>query len=106
MKVLLLNQFFWPDAAPTGELLADVAGRLVEDGCSVSVVCGRNPQPEGGCSEMPGVRVLRSPTFPFGRGIAARMLSYASFLSSAVWRTVFLERPDVIVTLTTPPLLA
>src|SRR3989442_15483404 len=102
MRVLLINQFFWPDNAPTAELLADVAGRLVEDGCSVSVVCGGNDRP-GGLSY---VRVLRVPAFRFGRGIVTRLLSYASFFLAALWHSLIRERPDVVVTLTTPPLLA
>ena len=102
MKVLLLNQFFSPDAAPTGQLLADLAQRLIEDGCTVSVVCGRNSQTR---TEMPGVLVVRAPVFPFGRGMVARFLSYGSFLLAALWESL-LQQPDLVLTMTTPPLLS
>src|SRR5438874_7814761 len=106
MRVLLINQFFWPDTAPTAELLADVAERLVEEGCGVSVVCGRNSVDADGGSDIPGVRVLRAPVFPFGRGKVTRLLSYVSFFLAALWHSLIRERPDLVVTLTTPPLLA
>src|SRR4051812_34387016 len=103
MRVLLINQFFRPDAAPTAELLADVAERLVAEGCSVSVVCGRNSKDADGGGEIPGVEVRRAPVFPFGRGRLTRLLSYASFFQAALWHSLIRERPDVVVTLTTPP---
>lgn len=35
-----------------------------------------------------------------------RLLSYGSFLASAVWTSYRIERPDIVVTLTTPPLIS
>jgi colanic acid biosynthesis glycosyl transferase WcaI len=106
MRVLLLNQFFWPDAARTGELLADVARRLVEDGCDVTVLCGRSPYVKSQRAEMEGVRVLRTPVLPFKRGLFARLASYGSYLMLALWHSLRLPRPDVVISLTTPPFLS
>jgi putative colanic acid biosynthesis glycosyltransferase WcaI len=106
MRILLLNQFFWPDAARTGELLADLAQRLVDDGCSVTVVCGRSPYVQTRQTEMASVQVLRAPVLPFRKGISARVLSYFSYLLLALWHSFRQARPDIVVTLTTPPLLS
>ena len=36
MRVLLINQFFWPDMAATAQLLADLAEDLAADGWQVT----------------------------------------------------------------------
>ena len=41
MQVLAINQFFWPDTAATGELLADVARQIDPDIHTVTVLCTR-----------------------------------------------------------------
>jgi len=105
MRVLLMNQFFPPDAAPTGELLADVAERLAEEGWEVRVVCGRSAYAADDRREVTQVRVARAAALPFGRGPAARVLSYGSFLASALWRGLTDPRPDAVLTMTTPPML-
>jgi len=111
MKILLLNQFFWPDAAPTGELLADLARELAHGGWEVTVLCGssayageRDKLPE--ILEIPGVLVRRASVPAFGRGIIPRMLSYGSYLAVAAGHCLFRSRPDVVVTMTTPPFLS
>ncbi|HVX66137.1 MAG TPA: glycosyltransferase family 4 protein [Bryobacteraceae bacterium] len=109
MNVLLLNQFFAPDAAPTGQLLADVADEVARRGHSVTVICARSSysgaQTADPRAALPGLRVLRTPATRFRRGTAGRLLAYASFYWGALWRALAAPRPDVIVTLTTPPLL-
>lgn len=87
MKVLLLNQFFAPDPAPTGQLLADVASHLAAEGHQVTVVCTRRPS-----------YANRSPHH------ALRLASWLAFYASAAWRSLR-ARPDLVLTLTTPPLL-
>jgi glycosyltransferase involved in cell wall biosynthesis len=87
LKVLLLNQFFHPDPAPTGQLLADVATHLSAEGHEVVVVCTRRP-----------AYAKRSPHH------AHRLASWLSFYLGAAWRSLR-ARPDLVLTLTTPPLL-
>ncbi len=36
MRVLLINQFFWPDMAATAQLLVDLAEDLAADGWQVT----------------------------------------------------------------------
>lgn len=102
-RILLLNQFFWPDGAPTGLLLADVAKTLVERGCDVTVVCGRSSYAEGRQGDPPPVKILYMPTMPYDRTSAGRLLSWVSFLGWAGMRCTFSRRFDLIVSLTSPP---
>jgi hypothetical protein len=43
-RVLLINQFFWPDTAATAQLLADLAEDLAEDGWQVTALAGSRPR--------------------------------------------------------------
>ena len=107
MRVLLLNQFFWPDSSATSQLLTDLARSLADQGHDVTAISsgaggyGITDTPAGA----PAVRSLRVKALPFGRGTIGRLLSYATFYTTAAWRGVRLPRQDVVLTLTTPPLL-
>jgi colanic acid biosynthesis glycosyl transferase WcaI len=107
MRILLLNQFFWPDSAATSQLLTDLARELADRGHEVVAVCGGSSYAaENSGTGLPGIEILRTPTFKFARGTAARLVSYASFLASALWAGLGGKRPDLVLTLTTPPLLS
>ncbi len=105
MKLLLINQFFWPDSAATAQLLTDVARSLSAKGAEVTVLCGRPDYGAVDESPAPPVRILRCGPAAFSRSKLQRISSYASFLMSAIWKAFRSERADVVVTLTTPPLL-
>jgi glycosyltransferase involved in cell wall biosynthesis len=112
MRFLLLNQFFAPDLAPTGQLLNDVVRQIAALGHEADVICARaayNGAPGGQRQDelaQHRVRILRTPCLPFGHGRAARLLSYASFYLGALWLSVVASDCDAVVTLTTPPLLS
>jgi glycosyltransferase involved in cell wall biosynthesis len=91
MKILLLNQFFWPDSAPTAQLLGDVARDFAEQGHQVTVICGS------------GSYVRSSPT---QTGKAAKLLSYVTFYLRALFHSLLRSRPDIMLCLTTPPFLS
>lgn len=103
MKILFLNQHYGPTAPATGVLLYQLAGRLAERH-AVTVVAGR----DGGGDEPGGaVRVVRVKALGIGdKSPLRRVLHYASYFALAAWRGWRLERPDLIVTFSTPPLLA
>ena len=46
MRILLLNQIFYPDSAATSQFLTDLARHLDSEGHSVRVICGRSPYAE------------------------------------------------------------
>ena len=106
MRILLLNQFFYPDSAATSQLLTDLARNLASGGHSVRVICGRSSYAEPDSQNPPAVDIIRIPDLPFGRGLLARTFSYASFLAGALCRGLLSPRPDLILTLTTPPALS
>ena len=106
MNILLLNQFFWPDGAATSQLLTDLAIRLEEHGHVVTVICGSSSYADAGASPAPKVRIIRTLNLSFARGTLHRLLSYLTFYAGAVWHGFRVPRPDLVVTLTTPPLLS
>jgi len=105
-RVLLMNQFFPPDLAPTGQLLGDLARHLAEQGHHVRVICARGAYAAEHSGEVPAVEIVRVRTIPFSRGFLGRLLSYASYMFGAIWHAFRFPKPDIIVTLTTPPLLS
>jgi glycosyltransferase involved in cell wall biosynthesis len=106
MRILLINQFFWPDSAATSQLLTDLARSLARRGHQVNVICGNGSYAETDPSDAPPATVTRVRSLPFGRNPIIRILSYASFVGTAAWRGLRSKRPDVVITLTTPPLVS
>jgi colanic acid biosynthesis glycosyl transferase WcaI len=111
MKILLLNQFFPPDLAPTGQMAADLAEDLVAAGHSVSVLASRGSYLGGerqpARSTWKRVEVLRSAATSLGKKtMAHRALDYASFYASAGLALSRMASHDVVVAMTTPPLIA
>lgn len=106
MRILLLNQFFWPDAAATSQLLTDLARELVREGHEVTAIAAQGGYALAADENAPAVRRIYVKSLPFGRGVLGRVLSYASFYVTAAWKALTMSRQDVVLTLTTPPLLS
>ena len=112
MRILLINQFYKPDTAATGQLLADVAEELAAHGHEVHVICSRHRY-DGSKSDpaavetAEGLAVHRVFTTRFSRKtLLGRAIDYLSFYVSATWRALVLPKPDVCVSLTTPPFIS
>jgi glycosyltransferase involved in cell wall biosynthesis len=107
MRILLLNQFFWPDSAATSQFLTDLARELSERGHEVYAISaeGGSYAPED-LSDRPSVHIQRVRTTRFVHGSIGRVLSYGSFFLSCLMRGLAVELPDLVITLTTPPLLS
>ncbi len=108
MRILIANQFFWPEVAATGQYLCDLAVHLSAEGHDVTVICSGGSYAEAGrdAGDPPPVRILRVPGLPYRRGALARFISYLTFFAGALWCEFRVPRPDLVVTMTTPPLLA
>jgi glycosyltransferase involved in cell wall biosynthesis len=106
MRILFLNQFFWPDTAATGQLLSDVAEHLAASGESVGVICGSANYGGFNSSPRPRVAITRLNDAKLARRVAGRMGTYLSFLAGSLWHGLCGPKPDLVVTLTTPPLLS
>jgi glycosyltransferase involved in cell wall biosynthesis len=106
VQVLLINQFFWPDTAATGQLLTDVAREIDPDIHTVTVLCGRSVYGEVDVTSAPPVKIVQCGGVVFSRAKIGRVVSYASFFARAVMRGVLGSSPALVVTLTTPPLIS
>src|SRR5437660_3542273 len=106
MQVLAINQFFWPDTAATGELLADVARQIDPDIHTVTVLCGESLYGAVNAVSPPPVKIVQCGCVAFSRGRIGRVLSYGSFFAGAALRGLCGSKPTLVVTLTTPPLIS
>jgi glycosyltransferase involved in cell wall biosynthesis len=107
LKILFINQFYWPDAAATGQFLDDLVRHLAALGHDVTVICSGNRYADTvPIGQVPPARIIRVRGIPFARSVAARGLSYLSFFAGAFWQALRAPRHDLIVTMTTPPLLS
>ena len=112
MKFLLLNQAFYPDVVSTAQHLGDLAAALAEKGHEVTVITGRraydNPDKLFSARETwRGVRIFRVFSSRFGKKAKwRRAADFASFVASGCARIAFLPRHDIVVALTTPPLIS
>jgi glycosyltransferase involved in cell wall biosynthesis len=110
-RLLFINQYYWPDHASTAQHLADLAESLAEEGYECHVLCGQGRYKPG--SPRPparevhnGVHVHRVPATSLGRrSTLARMTDYLSFYARALGVALAMPRFDVVVTLTTPPII-
>lgn len=110
-KVLLINQFFYPDVAPTGQFATDLAEDLVRRGLEVSVLCSRRRY--GGVGSLAwretyqGIQIYRTGSTRYGRRrTLGRALDYFSFYLTAGVKALVLPRYDLVICLSTPPLIA
>jgi colanic acid biosynthesis glycosyl transferase WcaI len=112
LKILLLNQTFYPDVVSTAQHLSDLASSLVERGHQVTVITGRRAYDEpkrifAARETWRGVHIIRVFSTRFGKAAKwRRAADFASFIFSCCFRLLFLSRQDVVVALTTPPLIS
>jgi colanic acid biosynthesis glycosyl transferase WcaI len=110
LRLLILNQFFYPDHSATSQLMTDLAESLAACGDEVTVVAGRGLYNGGGgldrCEEYRGVRVERAWATGFGKSsVAGRLCDYLTFYVGAAVKLFSLPRHEVVMALTTPPLI-
>ncbi len=113
MKILLLNGHYWPDlSAATAQMLTGLGEELARQGHEVRVICGQRKYDEPSVlfpkrEVRNGVHITRIWNSSFGKGAKwKRAVDFATWLASAELALCREPRPDVVVTLTTPPLLS
>lgn len=111
MKILFLNQAFYPDVVSSAQHSADLAACLAAEGHEVHVVASERAY-DGGGTTFPrqevwkNIQIERIPSGTFGKGAAwRRVLDFFIFLTCLTWRLIWLPRFDVVVAFTTPPLI-
>lgn len=114
LRVVILNQYYWPDVASTGHLLHELAGDLAGRGVEVSVVTARPSygpretwQPVKLRDRSGGVDVTRMITTRFRKdNILGRILNSITFLAPLTLRVLFRRRRgEVFLYTTNPPYL-
>jgi len=110
-RLLFVNQYAFPDEAATAQLLADLVDTCRRAGAECRVVCSdrsyanaarRYPHEE----VLNGVRYSRAAATGFGRSSRlGRVIDYATFLLGAMGRLLSGHRPDVVLGMSTPPIL-
>lgn len=91
--------------------MTDLAESLVGRGFEVTALSGRGRYNGGGRlaprESYGGVRVERAWATSFGKGsVAGRLADYLTFYLGAAWKLLTLRRHDVVMALTTPPLIS
>jgi glycosyltransferase involved in cell wall biosynthesis len=118
MHVAFFNRSFYPETAATSQFLTELCEALVKQhGCRVSVVAGVPLLSSNGQSDRrhgaiivrenyAGIEILRAQgtRFPKTRFIG-RFSNYVSYFLSACYAGLRLNRPDVVVALTDPPII-
>jgi len=112
MRILLLNQAFYPDVVSSGQHLTDLAVSLAQLGHDVTVIAAASgyddPSRRFRRREIwQGINVVRIPAARLGKAKRwRRALNFASFLASCSVRLLTLGSFDVIVAMTSPPLIS
>jgi colanic acid biosynthesis glycosyl transferase WcaI len=107
-RLLVLNQYYWPGVEATAQLLTELCEALAED-MEVRVVTGilHGHEDEPRDLVHNGVRIIRVPSTSFERSrLAARASNYITYLGNALLRSLRGLRPDVVVCMTDPPIIA
>ena len=108
----MLNQAFYPDSVSTGQHLSELAVALAERGHQVTVITGRRAYDDPEIifpdrETWRGIQIFRVYSTRFGKAAKwRRAADFASFILSCCARLMRLPRQDVVVALTTPPLIS
>ncbi len=111
MRVLLINQTFYPDHAATAQHAHDLARDLVAAGHEVMVIASRSAYGSRGAAlprreTVDGVEVHRVGVSFFGKAsLLLRLIDFLVFYVLALFKAFTLRRPDVVTPFTTPPMI-
>ena len=107
MRLLVLNQYYWPGVEATAQLLTELCEALAED-MDVRVVTGvlHGHEAEPRVAVQKGVEIVRVPSTSFERSkIAARASNYLTYLGNALFSGLRGPKPDVVLCMTDPPII-
>ena len=105
MRILVINQYFPPDASSTAYILGELAEDLGEVH-EVCVIAGRPSYDAHASAFRPrGVNVVRVRSTTFSRAsLLGRVVNYTTFLLASTGQAVRGPRPELVLTMTDPPL--
>ena len=112
MNILLLNQAFYPDVVSTAQHASDLATALTQAGHEVTVICNsrgyddpklRFPNQE----TWNRVKIVRVRSTGFGKSSKwRRAADFGTFMASCAFRLLSSPQFDVVVAMTSPPLIS
>jgi colanic acid biosynthesis glycosyl transferase WcaI len=112
MKVLLVNQCFYPDVVSSAQHLTDLALELTKSGHQVTVLAGRRGYDDVnlrfvGKELWNGISIIRIPSTGLGKDSRfTRAVDFGTFTICCLARMLILPRFDAVVALTSPPLIS
>ena len=112
LKILLLNQCFYPDVVSTAQHLTDLATALTRRGHEVTVVTSDRGYDDPAVrfrrrERWNGIEIIRIPSVSFGKSSKwRRAFNFGSFVLACSLRLLTLRRFDLVVALTSPPLIS
>ena len=112
MKVLLLDQAFYPDVVAVAQYASDLSRTLAARGHEVTVVASQRGYDDSSMrfqrrQTWHGVQIVRVLCTGFGKGAKwRRAADFATFLGSCCIQLMMLRRSDLVVSMTAPPLLS
>jgi colanic acid biosynthesis glycosyl transferase WcaI len=107
-RLVVLNQYYWPGVEATAQLLTDLCEALADE-VDVRVVTGvlHGHEDEPRRAVHNGVEIVRVPSTSFERSrLFARASNYVTYLSNALLYGLRGPRPDVVLCMTDPPIVA
>ncbi len=107
-RLLVFNQYYWPGVEATAQLLTELCEALAAE-AEVEVVTGvlHGHEDEPRRLVHNGVEIVRVPSTSFERSkIPARASNYLTYLSNALIYGLRGGRPDVVLCMTDPPVVA
>jgi glycosyltransferase involved in cell wall biosynthesis len=107
MHIAFFNRSYYPDSTATGQLLSELCeGLMAAYGCRVSVVTRGATWGLLQRETHLGVEILRARGTSFSkRRFAGRFSNYVSYFLSACYAGQRLQRPDVVIAQTDPPII-
>jgi glycosyltransferase involved in cell wall biosynthesis len=107
-RLLVFNQYYWPGIEATAQLLTDLCEALadeVEIRVVTGVLHGHENEPRRVLHN--GVEIVRVPSTSYERSqILARASNYATYLGNALLHGLRGPRPDIVLCMTDPPVVA
>jgi colanic acid biosynthesis glycosyl transferase WcaI len=107
-RLLVFNQYYWPGREATAQLLAELCSSLSNE-YAITVVTGRLaiPRADPGRTEHDGVEIVRVSSTSFDRSrLFLRGINYVTYLIASFRAGLAAERPDVVLCMTDPPIIA
>ncbi len=106
-RLLVLNQYYWPGIEATAQLLTDLCEALADEydiRVLTGMLYGHELLPHRVVRN--GVEIVRVHSTAFERSsIGLRGLNYASYLGSTLAAALTGPRPDLVLTMTDPPMI-